>query len=252
MRGEEAISQDNPPTNPFSSSPSRLTPSLYPELKGFIETSFVDWPGKVCAILFLGGCNFRCPFCHNHPLVLEPDTLESFSFIDLRKRLAPLKKWLGGICVSGGEPTLTQRLIPMLDKLKEDGWPVKLDTNGSRPLVLEKILSRGLVDMVSMDVKAPLIQEKYERCAGTKVNLDDIRKSIALLSESGVEHEFRMTVLPRFHSEQEILAWSKSLRGKARLTLQNFNPKTTLNPELTHEKGFSPDIFSKIQMLIAS
>lgn len=252
MRGEDAISQDNPPTSPFSSSPSRLTPSLFPELKGFIETSFVDWPGKLCAIMFVGGCNFRCPFCHNHPLVLEPETIESISFLDLRTRLAPLKKWLDGVCVSGGEPTLAPGLIPLLDKLKEDGWAVKLDTNGSRPGVLKNILSRGLVDMVSMDVKAPLIQQKYERCTGTKVNLDDIRQSIALLAESDVEHEFRMTVLPLFHSEQDIIEWAKTLEGKGHLKLQNFNPKTTLNPEFASEKGFSPDVFAKFQAILAS
>jgi len=227
------------------------------EIKGFLETSFVDWPGRVCAVIFLAGCNFRCPFCHNHPLVVAPDTLPSYSFEEVRQCLTRLKKWLGGICISGGEPTMTAGLAALLGRLKNEGWQLKLDTNGSRPRLLAELLAGGLLDMVSMDVKAPLDQEKYSRCAGTPVDLQRIRASIALLRGSGVEHEFRMTVVPRFHSAADIRQWAAALgdeggRHPSRLKLQNFNPRTTLDPVLAGEKPFPAAAFADLQKIVAN
>lgn len=248
MRGNETISQDNPPTNPLSPDPSPLTSSL-PQVRGFIETSFVDWPGRLCAVLFLGGCNFRCPFCHNHPLVLDPEAVGSVPFPDIQQKLASFKKWLGGVCISGGEPTLSSGLPMLLKLLKEDGWAVKLDTNGTRPHVLAKLIANKLVDMVSMDVKAPLAQEKYSRCAGTEVDLSKIKASIDLIQQSGIEHEFRMTVLPLFHSEEDIIEWVAMLKPLSNLKLQNFNPKTVLDQNLAKEKPFPQEIFTRLQAL---
>lgn len=217
--------------------------------KGVVETSFVDWPGRVCAVLFFGGCNFRCPFCHNHPLVLAPDTLETVGLAAVCGRLEKFRDWLGGICISGGEPTLNPALPAVLEKFKKDGWAIKLDTNGSRPNVLEELIKRNYLDMISMDVKAPFIEEKYNKCAGIKVNLDDIRASVSLIQQSGIAHEFRMTVLPRFHTESDIVSWSKMLRG-SRLTLQNFNPRSTLDPSLGQESPFPLDTFEYFQKMI--
>lgn len=225
-------------------------------IKGLLETSFVDWPGKICAVMFLANCNFRCPFCHNHPLVLDYNSLESIDFEAIINRLARLKKWLGGVCISGGEPTLNHDLPAALKRLKQEGWAIKLDTNGSRPAVLEQLLADRLLDMVSMDVKAPLVTEKYNRCAGTKVNLEHIKASISLLHESGIPHEFRMTILPLFHTETDIINWARQL-GKgpennlSRLKLQNFNPASTLNHKLSLEDPFAADTFSKLQQLVA-
>lgn len=224
-----------------------------PVIKGFLETSFLDWPGRVCSVIFLGGCNFRCPFCHNHPLVLEPEHLESLEFTDVLARLGKFKKWLGGVCISGGEPTLDLKLPEIARQLKQENWQVKLDTNGTRPQVLARLLSDGLIDMVSMDVKAPLEEQKYNRCAGTRVDLDQIKWSISLLKESGVEHEFRMTVLPALHSEQDIGRWSDTLAagGCSRLKIQNFNPRTTMNSSFAQEKPFSREKFAELQQLVA-
>ncbi len=226
------------------------------DIKGFLETSFVDWHGRVCAVIFLSGCNFRCPFCHNHTLVLAPETLESFSFEEILQRLRHLKKWLGGICISGGEPTLHPDLAMMLKRIKEEGWAVKIDTNGTRPRLLEKLLNNGLVDMVSMDVKAPLEEKKYNRCAGGAVNLKQIKASISILQNSGVRHEFRMTVLPRFHTKADVVKWAKDLggnggKGISRLKLQNFNPQSTMDPTLSAEKSFTPEKFKDLQEIVA-
>lgn len=221
-------------------------------MKGFLETSFVDWPGKLCAILFLGGCNFRCPFCHNHHLVLAPQDLETIPFATVVARLAGRKKWLDGVCVSGGEPTLHPGLPGMLAALKAEGWAIKLDTNGSRPEILAGLLDQGLLDMVAMDVKAPLVQELYDRCAGTGVDLGKIAESMALVQNSGIDHEFRMTIVPSLHGEKDIMAWAArcSSSGLSRLRLQNFRPTTTLERSFEQEKGFGPEIFSRLQAMV--
>lgn len=221
-----------------------------PPIKGFLETSFIDWPGKLCAILFLGGCNFRCPFCHNHPLVLAPETMEAIPFTEILYRLAARKNWLAGVCISGGEPTLSPGLPNLIAQLKAKGWAIKLDTNGSRPEVLEQLLADKLLDMVAMDVKAPLVQEKYERCTGCQVDLTAIQKSINLLQHSTIPHEFRMTIAPGLHTEEDILVWGQQFdRSRSRLTLQNFNPRSTLDVEFGKEY-FDPEIFSRLSAMI--
>jgi pyruvate formate lyase activating enzyme len=222
-----------------------------PGIRGVLETSFLDWPGRVCAVLFLGGCNFRCPFCHNHSLVLHPESFEALELGTMERRLASFRQWLGGICITGGEPTLDPELPDMIHQLKRHGWAVKLDTNGSRPEVLASLLGEGQLDMVAMDVKAPLVPEKYTRAAGLSIDLDRIQESIRLLQGSGIEHEFRMTVLPRFHSAADISQWAEILgAGTARLTLQNFNPNTTLDPRLGREPGFPPEEFAELRQLV--
>jgi pyruvate formate lyase activating enzyme len=222
-----------------------------PGIKGLLETSFLDWPGRLCAVLFLGGCNFRCPFCHNHSLVLAPDSHPALAVVEIERRLAGFRTWLGGICISGGEPTLDREFPDMISFLKAKNWAVKLDTNGSRPEVLAGLLEAGVLDMVAMDVKAPLVAEKYNRCAGVQVDLESIRDSIRLLTDSGIVHEFRMTILPGFHSEEDIVEWVATLgQGPARLKLQNFNPRTSLDPKMELEKGFAPEEFAKLLALV--
>ncbi|MGC1401997.1 MAG: radical SAM protein, partial [Thermodesulfobacteriota bacterium] len=107
------------------------------EIKGFIETSFLDWPGKICAVLFLPSCNLRCPFCHNHELVLHPELLSPYPWDHIQKRLLALRSWLDGVCVTGGEPTLHPDLPELLGQIRHLGLLVKLDTNGTRPEVLD-------------------------------------------------------------------------------------------------------------------
>lgn len=224
-----------------------------PGIKGVIETSFLDWPGRVCAVVFLGGCNFRCPFCHNSSLVLEPESLETRSLDEVMARLTPFRKWLGGICISGGEPTLDPELPDIISRLKKENWPVKLDTNGTRPQVLSRLLADGLLDMVAMDVKAPLEELQYSRCAGRPVDLEQIRASIDLLQESGIDHEFRMTILPDLHSETDVAGWAEFLKsgGSPSLKLQNFNPRSTMNPDFAQKKSFAPEKFEKMQQMIS-
>jgi pyruvate formate lyase activating enzyme len=219
-------------------------------IKGFLETSFIDWPGRSCAVLFLGGCNFRCPFCHNHQLVLQPGELVSHDLEEILVRLRPLRNWLGGICISGGEPTLSPELPELVARLRAEGFAVKLDSNGSHPEVLAALLAAGLLEMVAMDIKAPLEQELYDRCCGVRVDLARIGASIELLRASGIAHQFRMTVVPGLHGVAEVERWVAGQDGRSALKLQNYNPRSALAPALAGARGFTEEEFSELLNLL--
>jgi pyruvate formate lyase activating enzyme len=206
-------------------------------IKGFLETSFVDWPGKVASVLFLPRCNFRCPFCHNHQLVLNPEGHEDIPLTYIMARLAELEGWVDGVCISGGEPTIHPLLPSLIAQIKGLGLPVKLDTNGSRPHVLQALVEEDLVDCVAMDIKAPLDELRYARAAGAPVDLTAIQESISLLKQGKVEYHFRTTVVPALHKGEDLLHIAHHLSGSSSLTLQNFNPEDPLDQRL---KGTSP------------
>jgi len=205
---------------------------MMPEIKGFLETSFVDWPGKICSVLFLPYCNFRCPYCHNHPLILHPERYDSIPIDDILDRLRSFRGWIDGVCVTGGEPTLHLDLPLLIREIRRHGFLVKLDTNGSNPFMLERLVDMKGLDFVSMDVKAPLNLFSYRRATGVSVDLPLLRKSIDLLKRGGVEFEFRMTVVPGLHREEDIRDLGHQLRAGRRFVLQNFNPDNPLDPSL--------------------
>jgi pyruvate formate lyase activating enzyme len=208
------------------------------EIKGFLETSFVDWPGKICSVLFLPHCNLRCPYCHNHPLVLHPEQYSSLSLRDLLNRLLSFRGWIDGVCLTGGEPTLHADLLPLIQKIKRLGFLVKLDTNGLNPQLLKQLISEKKVDFVSMDVKAPLDSIRYSRIAGLSVSLDLIQESIRVLKRGAVEYEFRTTVVPGLHSRDDILRLGGQLRAGSRMVLQNFNPENPMDPSLRETRPY--------------
>ena len=182
------------------------------EIKGFLETSFIDWPGKICSVLFLPYCNLRCPYCHDHPLVLHPEQYPTFRLRDILNRLHSLRGWVNGVCLTGGEPTLHAELLFLVRRIKRLGFPVKLDTNGSNPGLLEQLIAERAIDFVSMDVKAPVDLICYSRVAGLTVNLDLIWRSIQILKRGDVEYGFRTTVV-RGYTPPTI---SSGLRGNSR------------------------------------
>lgn len=170
-------------------------------IAGLQKLTLLDFPGKTACTLFTYGCNFRCPFCHNAPLVTEgaPEFISEEEFFDF---LGKRKGRLDGVCISGGEPTLQKDIVPFMEKIKEMGFLIKLDTNGYRPDVLGEILERGLVDYVAMDIKAS--KEKYALATGLEsLDFSLIINSIALIEKSGVDHEFRTTVTKELHEEED-------------------------------------------------
>jgi pyruvate formate lyase activating enzyme len=231
----DAIAQERAPLT--GSGPRQEINQEAISIKGFLETSFVDWPGKVASVLFLPGCNFRCPFCHNRSLVENPEGHEDIPLPYIMARLADLEGWVDGVCISGGEPTIHPLLPSLMGEIKALGLAVKLDTNGSRPQVLKSLLEAGLVDCVAMDVKAPLDERSYATAAGRAVDLAAIKESISLLKQEKVEYYFRTTVVPALHKGEDLLHIAHHLSGSSSLTLQNFSPEDPLDQRF---KGTSP------------
>jgi len=217
------------------------------EIKGFLETSFVDWPGKLCSVLFLPYCNFRCPYCHNHPLVCYPEQYPSIPFEDILSRLCSFKDWIDGVCFTGGEPTLHGDLPSLIREIKRSGFLIKLDTNGSNPKMLETLIEAGEIDSVSMDVKAPLDPFSYRRSTGVSIDLNLVLRSIEILKRGKVEYQFRMTVVPGLHREEDIKKLGDQLRAGRRLVLQNFNPENPLDPLLKKTSPYDPEALKEME-----
>jgi pyruvate formate lyase activating enzyme len=222
-------------------------------IKGFLETSFSDWPGKVTAVLFLPYCNFRCLYCHNYELILHPEKFPDFPLPEIIKKISLNRGWIDGVCLTGGEPTIHRWLPALLRFLKEKLGPdmlIKLDTNGSAPQVLEKLIQEKLVDYVAMDLKAPLTVERYEEVVGVSLGeegLGNIKKSIATLLSQEVDHEFRTTIVPALLQEKEIYEMARTIKGAQRYTLQNFNPRQTLAASLRDFKPLDEPTLQRLQ-----
>ena len=208
-------------------------------VKGWVKSSLLDYPGKIAASLFCGGCNFRCPHCHNADLVLHHDQQPDVAPDQIEDFLSQRHGLLDGVVISGGEPTLQPDLPTFAGQIREMGFLVKLDTNGYRPDVLEVMLDAGLVDYVAMDIKAPLI--KYDQAAGVSVDTGRIERSMALLRRGQVDYEFRTTVVPGLLSEEDILEIARLVSGVPRFCLQQFVPHNTLDPQMTKCVPYLPE-----------
>lgn len=207
------------------------------DVKGFLEESFGDWDGEPASVIFLPNCNFRCPFCHNVNLVLNPEKLETIPFQYIEDQLIKHKNWRNAVCITGGEPTLQDKLPELCQKLKQMGFKVKLDTNGTNPTMLKELIDKKLIDYVAMDIKAPLTPEKYSEATGidTASLLEKVKTSIKTLMESNVDYEFRTTVVPTIHTPEDIEQICNSLNGCKKYVIQEFDigiGQETLNPNL--------------------
>lgn len=207
------------------------------EIKGVQKLSAIDYPGKTCAIVFLAGCNFRCPYCQNPDLIESPDKLESISEGEVLDLVRSRRKWIDGVCITGGEPCLHEELPGFIRKVKEAGFLVKLDTNGTNPGMLEGLFRDKLVDYIAMDIKAPI--ERYGEVARADVDGKAIQRSVDIIMGSGVEHEFRTTVLPRLHGKDDMEAIGKWLKGADRFFIQGFRAENCLDRTFRKEGAFS-------------
>ena len=202
-----------------------------PPIRGFIENTLIDWEGKIACEVFLPTCNFRCPFCHAAHLLTNDGTLESIPVSAVTDCLDRHKGWLDGVVISGGEPTLHETLPALIDELRSHGAMIKLDTNGTRPEVIEGLLDRGLLDAISMDIKTAL-DERYFAAAGVECDVDAIRRSAKIIMGSGVEYEFRTTVCPAFVGPDELRDIAEAIRGAKKYVLQQFKPGECLDPAM--------------------
>lgn len=205
-------------------------------VKGLQKTSFVDWDGKIVSVIFTAPCNFRCGFCFNPDLVFNNPKIKKISQDKIFKFLKSRKKFLDGVCITGGEPTLHQDLPEFIKKIKNLKFKIKLDTNGSNPKMLSKLIQGKLVNYIAMDIKAPL--DKYFKITKYK-NILNIKKSINLIINSGINHEFRSTLVPGIHTEQDIFKMAKLIKNGQKYFLQNFKNKKTLDLELQKIKPFA-------------
>ncbi len=203
------------------------------------KVSLIEFPGKISAIVFTQGCNFRCPYCYN-PELVDPELYrecfseeELFSFLDKRKGR------LDAVTITGGEPTIQQDLQEFIKRIREMGYLIKLDTNGSHPDVLKQLTGDGLVDYIAMDVKSPL--HKYRTLTKSKIDEDRIRQSIGIIMKSDVPYEFRTTVPKRVLHEDDLLEIGKLLKNAGRYVLQKFIATKTLDKQFLKHEAYSQE-----------
>ncbi len=172
-------------------------------IAGYLKTTLIDWPGKIASVVFIAGCNFRCGFCHNPELVTVDPNMETISPEDIYQDLRRRAKWIDGISITGGEPTLYSDLVEFIEGVKKAGFEVKLDTNGTNFKMLKYLIDEDLVDYVAMDIKAPL--EDYRRTIGVeKFDEDSVKRSVCLLLKDKVDYEFRTTMVPDLIGKEEM------------------------------------------------
>ncbi len=216
------------------------------KIGGLQKCSLIDYPGKISAIVFTIGCNFRCPYCHNPELVDETATEmtqeEIFAFLERRKNL------LDAVTITGGEPTVHEDLIPFIERIRALGFLVKLDSNGTNPEVLREAIAHSLVDYIAMDIKSPLA--RYSETVARPVDVEKIRESIALIMNSGVDYEFRTTVVKSLLSTEDIRAIGEEIRGAKQYFLQKFVPTKTLNPAFIRKTTYTDAEFEEMRSML--
>jgi pyruvate formate lyase activating enzyme len=216
------------------------------KIKGFIKNTFIEYPGKIAAMIFLPNCNFRCSFCFNPELILDSEKIKDVDEKEIFDYLEKQKKWIDGLVISGGEPCLHKDLPEFIKKIKSMDYLVRIYTNGTNPEMLEQLIGNKLIDSVAMDIKAPLTEESYEAVTNVKDMLEKVKKSISLIMDSGMEYEFRTTVVPSIHSEKDIEEIAKSIKGADLLVLQKFLPENALDAKLKKLKTQSDEEMEKL------
>lgn len=220
-------------------------------LAGLQKNSFIDYPGKISCVLFTTGCNFICPYCHNADLARGeyPERFQSAEVVDfLKSRIGMLE----GVVITGGEPTLAPGIFDLCRTVKSLGYPVKLDTNGSRPQVLHQLLARHLVDFIAMDIKAPVTD--YHPFSKNPQIHEKLAASIRIIMESAPAYEFRTTCAAPFVNGPAVEAMAKTIRGAACYVLQPFNRRAVcLDPEFNSQTDptLFPEEMQRLQALAA-
>jgi pyruvate formate lyase activating enzyme len=217
-------------------------------IKGWMRTTLLDYPGQIASIVFLGGRCFHCPICHNSKLVLHPHILPDIPVETILEHLRQRKGKITGLVISGGEPCLSQGLTDFLRKVRTLGIHIKLDTCGYLPDVLKGLLHEQLVDMIAMDIKAP--PAKYANLAGLEqVDIDRINASIALIRNSGLQYEFRTTVVSDWITPEDIAEIASWLSGAQRYVLQQFRAEDCLDPSFNKKSPYPSQMLHQMQSI---
>lgn len=215
-------------------------------LLGLTKTTLLDYPGKVAATVFTGGCNFRCPFCHNGHLVTSAFDQDTITTEAVLEHLTKRRNVLQGVCISGGEPTLQADLPEFISLIKELGYDVKLDTNGSHPNVIKQLIDNKLIDYVAMDVKNS--KEKYlETACCSKEQLNNVEMSMEILRTSGLPYEFRTTVVRQFHDTEDLKKIAKWIEWTPCWYIQSYK-----DSENVIKQGFSAYTKEELDEMVES
>jgi pyruvate formate lyase activating enzyme len=215
------------------------------KIGGLQKVSLIDYPGLICAIVFVQGCNFKCSYCHNPELVESKLFRSLIGEQDIIDFLSIRKGKLDAVSISGGEPTIQKDLLPFIRQVKKMGFAVKLDTNGSQPQVIRSLLEDNLLDFIAMDVKGPFA--KYASIACAPIDPVRIQESIEAILQSKVEHEFRTTIVKSQLTENNILKIGEMIAGARKYVLQKFIPDRTLVKQFIREKTYSDVDLEKLK-----
>ncbi|MBU0580656.1 MAG: anaerobic ribonucleoside-triphosphate reductase activating protein, partial [Candidatus Margulisbacteria bacterium] len=207
-------------------------------IKGVQKTTLIDYPGKVASTIFIAGCNFKCPYCHNMVLVKDTEQLPTIPEDEIFNFLSERQEFIDGVCITGGEPTLYQELPDFIKKIKALGLKVKLDTNGTNPEMLQKLIDSKLLDYIAMDLKG--YPDNYALVVSAPVDLSKIEQSVELVKKGAVKYEFRTTILPRFFKLEDVDKIGPWLEGAESFYIQQFEKHGgTLDPHLEKESIYS-------------
>ena len=208
-------------------------------VKGFQKLSLIEYPGKLAAVVFVGKCDFRCHYCYNIDLVKNYKKLPDIPEKKILDFLSTRIGLIDGVAITGGEPTIHKGLPAFMKKIKDLGFLVMLETNGSNPGMIKELIDNKLVDYIAMDIKTPL--KKYDEVAGVKVNKKKVQESIDIIRNSKLDYEFRTTVIPKHFKKEDALAIGKWLKGLKRFFLQQFRPDKTLDESYQKIKPYPPE-----------
>lgn len=218
---------------------------------GFIPTSLVDWDGKITSVIFVAGCNFSCPFCQNAPVADDDPSLPTITYEEIKSLLEQKLGWLDGVVITGGEPMMHPEIFELCARIKQLGLKVKMDTNGSFPYPLKRAIALKLIDAVAMDIKAPL-NSRYSSAVGRRLpSLAPIRRSIKLLIESGIEYEFRATLVPGLINPEDIPEIGNAIKGAKTVVFQQFVPENARSSAYQQKKPYSLQDVEKMRAEIA-
>lgn len=195
-------------------------------IKGFQGTSLLDFPGRIASLVFWGGCNLTCPFCHNPTLVLDPEAYPDMDPADLLANLAERKSFIDGVVISGGEPTINSGLLPFLEEIKLLGLEVKLDTNGLAPQLIAELIAKRLVDYLAIDLKTT--PERYPELHSGAVSAGKLVETLRLCADAPVELEYRTTCVPGWVDEDVIVTLGELINGAPLWALQQYHPEHAL------------------------
>lgn len=219
------------------------------QIGGITKSSLIDYPKKISAVIFLIGCNFNCPYCHNPELVIsniiEPIDINTiYSFLKKRKGL------LDGVVITGGEPTLHKKLPEFIKNIKDMGYLIKLDTNGSNPNMVEELIENKLVDYIAMDIKAPF--DEYNNIITKEINIENVKKTFKLLVQNKVDYEFRTTVVSNLLNYESFVKINEIFKKEGKIEkycLQRFKKSKHLNEFYLNAKTLTDEEFEKVSLL---